>query len=374
RDEVDAQRGYLAAVLGRLSSGVLTIDVDGHVRTANPSAALILGLGTEPLAGRALGDVAAHHTELAPLVEALEPHLAGSESDWQAEVIVFGIGGRQVLMCRGTTLPGTGTGAGHSGHVIVFDDITALVQAQRNAAWGEAARRLAHEIKNPLTPIQLSAERLRHKYLHTMNAADADVLDRLTHTIVQQVETMKGMVNTFSEYARAPRMEQQPVDVNTLIEEVVDLFRSMKGVGAIDLDLEPGMLRVHADPNRLRQVLNNLIKNALEATPPVRAAHIRIATRCGQEANARYVEICVEDEGEGVPQALTASIFDPYVTTKTRGTGLGLAIVRKIIEEHGGVVWLENKSDTGARIIIRLPSSTRVALAEHVRNLQKDAV
>ncbi len=372
RDEVDAQRAYLAAVLGRLSSGVLTIDAQGCVRTANASAAQILGIGERPLGGQPLARIAAEHRPLAPFVDAITPFLEGMDNEWQTEVILFGAGGRQVLMCRGTILPGGA--ADHAGHVIVFDDITALVQAQRNAAWSEAARRLAHEIKNPLTPIQLSAERLRHKYLRTMKAEDAEVLDRLTHTIVQQVETMKGMVNTFSEYARPPRIQQQPLAVNALAEEVVELFRSVKGVGTIDTRLAPDLPLVYADAGRLRQVLNNLVKNALEATPEGREPRVTISTAAGGEPAAPFVEIRVEDEGEGIAQDMLAALFDPYVTSKPRGTGLGLAIVRKIIEEHGGVVWIENRAQRGACATIRLPANSRASTPESARNLHRDAV
>ncbi len=366
RDEVDSQRAYLAAVLGRLSSGVLTLDGDGRIRTSNPSAAQMLGLAEETLAGVALAEVAERHPALAPLVDAVAPRLGAA--DWQAEAVLMGAGGRQILMCRGTTLPDA------AGSVVVFDDITALVQAQRDAAWGEAARRLAHEIKNPLTPIQLSAERLRHKYLRTMRPEDAGVLDRLTNTIVQQVETMKGMVNAFSEYARAPRLQPQATDLGALAEEVAELFRSSEGEVSIETEVAAGLPPVHADPGRLRQVLNNLVKNALEAVGTEVAPLVRIAVRHLPGAVSPQVEIMVEDNGDGVPEAMLASVFDPYVTTKPKGTGLGLAIVRKIIEEHGGLVRIENKPAGGACVIIRLPVNSRGGPAEAARQTQKDAV
>ncbi|MGE0386963.1 MAG: ATP-binding protein [Gammaproteobacteria bacterium] len=368
RDEVDTQRSYLATVLGRLSSGVLTLDAEGRVRTANPSALEILRIDDRPLEGRLLAEVAADLPALAPFAEAIAPHLAGDASEWQVEVQMFGVGGRQALICRGAVLPSSGPAPGH---VIVFDDITALVRAQRNAAWSEAARRLAHEIKNPLTPIQLSAERLRRKYLGTMQAKDADTLDRLTNTIVQQVETMKGMVNAFSDYARPPKMQAQPLQINALVEEVAELFRSMNGP-RIALALEPGLPELHADPGRLRQILNNVIKNAIEGTPEDRTAEITIGTRAVRDTGAFFVELRVDDQGDGVPAQMLATIFDPYVTSKPKGTGLGLAIVRKIVEEHGGIVWMENKPNRGACVIIRLPVNNRAA--EGARNLHKDAV
>jgi nitrogen fixation/metabolism regulation signal transduction histidine kinase len=369
RDEVDTQRAYLAAVLSRLSSGVLTVDGEMRIHTSNPSAAQILGLAPDSMIGMRLAELAAAHPPLTPLIDAIRAHL-DSADDWQVEVLLFGVAGRQVLMCRGTTL--AGGMAREAGHVIVFDDITTLMQAQRNAAWGEAARRLAHEIKNPLTPIQLSAERLRLKYLNAMKPDEAEVLDRLTHTIVQQVETMKGMVNAFSDYARPPKMQQQETDVRNLVDEVADLFRGVRTGARIRVDSPAEVPFLYADPGRLRQVLNNVVKNAIEATPEDRPPDISIRIRAVQEHASRYVEIAVEDNGIGVDPALLGNLFDPYVTSKPKGTGLGLAIVKKIVEEHGGVVWIENKPNGGACVIIRFPVQNRAG--DGARTLQRDAV
>ena len=259
-------------------------------------------------------------------------------------------------MCRGTALR---FGAGvPQGHVIVFDDITALAKGQRDAAWSEVARRLAHEIKNPLTPIQLSAERLRQKYLTKMPPGDAETLDRLTSTIVQQVDTMKSMVNTFADYARPPVINQERVDINALLAGVVDLYRSANPEAEIAFEMDRSLPSVSIDASRFRQVFNNLIKNALEAhaagaTPQVRVTTREISTSAGQ-----HVEIRLSDTGEGIKPDMVGSVFEPYVTNKTRGTGLGLAIVKKIVEEHGGIVSLENNEDQGASAVIQLPLQT----------------
>jgi len=237
------------------------------------------------------------------------------------------------------------------GHVIVFDDITRLITAQRDAAWGEVARRLAHEIKNPLTPIQLSAERLRHKLLAKLPPDDARVVDRATHTIVQQVEAMKSMVNDFSNYARSPKLEPEPLRLDRLVAEVMELYRALPPV---ETDLQASEALIKGDPMRLRQVLHNLVKNALEAVEDKADAHIHVGNRLITDQERPQLELEVRDNGGGIDETLLDSLFEPYVTTKAKGTGLGLAIVKKIIEEHGGIIWAENMNG-GARLAARLP-------------------
>ena len=261
--------------------------------------------------------------------------------------------GRQILICSGTPL--SDSGGIFAGQVIVFDDVTDLIQAQRNAAWSEVARRLAHEIKNPLTPIQLSAERLRHKYLGKMQADDGNALDRLTRTIVQQVEAMKTMVNAFSDYARAPRMQLLDVNVNELVTDVVELYRASDSEIIIETELADDVPPLEADADRLRQILHNLIKNALEASPSDSAARILIETLLIKESSRDLIEIRTHDFGRGLSEDMAEDIFAPHVTTKTKGSGLGLAIVKKIVEEHGGVVWAENQTQGGASVIMQFP-------------------
>jgi nitrogen fixation/metabolism regulation signal transduction histidine kinase len=270
-------------------------------------------------------------------------------------------------MCRGARLDASGDG--EADHVIVFDDVTALIQGQRDAAWSEVARRLAHEIKNPLTPIQLSAERLRHKYLRSLSPEESEVLDRLTNTIIQQVETLKGMVNTFSEYARSPRIQQEPIQLNHIIESVVDLYRSDEPRVRIETELAPDIPTLHADPNRLRQLLNNLVSNAIEAQSDKSECYVRLSTRRHEETHGTSVEIRVEDHGNGIAPELLNLVFEPYVTSKPKGTGLGLAIVKKIVEEHGGSVWMENSTGGGACASVRLPvTAPEHAPAPYPRN------
>jgi nitrogen fixation/metabolism regulation signal transduction histidine kinase len=244
--------------------------------------------------------------------------------------------------------------------VIVFDDITTLIQAQRDAAWGEVARRLAHEIKNPLTPIQLSAERLRRKLLNQLQGKDAEVVDRSTHTIIQQVETMKEMVNAFSQYARPPQLQLKELDLNALVSELYDLYRTDTVEALLELELDPALPKIHADAGRLRQVFHNLLKNAQEALVGTDRGRVVIRTQPVMADGARYVQVQVLDNGPGIAPTLLPQLFEPYVTGKPKGTGLGLAIVKKIVEEHGGIIRADNPEAGGARLTILLPTAAAV--------------
>jgi len=359
QQQVEDQRRYLETVLAQLTTGVLTLDENARLFTSNTAASQILGVPLNDEAGKTLMEIGEAHPHLHPLEGALRARVAGADpsttqgEDWREEVTLLGPGGRQILMCSSTPL--SASGGFFAGNVVVFDDVTDLLQAQRNAAWSEVARRLAHEIKNPLTPIQLSAERLRHKYLGKMPADDNDALDRLTRTIVQQVEAMKSMVNAFSDYARAPQIKLRDVDVNELITDVVELYKASNSDSVIDTELAEDVPLPEADADRLRQILHNLLKNALEASPSDDAARILIETLFVKEKPRNFVEIRTRDFGRGLPQDMVDDIFDPHITTKTKGSGLGLAIVKKIVEEHGGVVWAENQDEGGASVVIQFP-------------------
>jgi nitrogen fixation/metabolism regulation signal transduction histidine kinase len=350
---VEAERANLAVILARLSTGVISLEPDRTVRTANEAACSILGVEVDALIGKPLASDARGNRLLEQFQAACNAHLEAGQSEWREQLVLHGEATRKVLMCACTTLSGEDRSPG--GFVIVFDDITALLQAQRDAAWGEVARRLAHEIKNPLTPIQLSAERLRRKLLGSMSEAEAQMLDRATHTIVQQVEAMKEMVNAFSEYARAPEMDVSRFDLNQLIVEVAELYRAQGRQGRPKLDLDPALTEVEADRGRMRQIIHNLLANAIEAQEGVAHPEIRVCTRLTEKAGRKLVEIIVEDNGPGFRPDVIGQVFDPYVTTKPKGTGLGLAIVKKIVEEHSGRIEAENARAGGARIRIELP-------------------
>jgi len=356
QQEVESARAYLESILSNLSSGVLVFDENLRLRTANLSAEQILKVSLSGLDGLTMEECAAREPQLRSLEATI---LGGFHSrktgDWQRQVERPGDGGNQVLLLHGTRLPHVSGGGG----VVVFDDITNLLQAQRTAAWGEVARRLAHEIKNPLTPIQLSAERMQHKLAEKLDGQDAEILQRSTEIIVNQVEALKRMVNEFSEYARAPKLELHLLDINKLVQEVLALYETENAEAEgdlsprIDLALASSLPLVKGDSARLRQVIHNLLQNAQDTLIGITEPAITVRTEMAQG----MVRLSVSDNGAGFPDQVRARAFEPYVTTKPKGTGLGLPIVKKIIEEHSGTIQIENILPHGARISITLPIS-----------------
>jgi nitrogen fixation/metabolism regulation signal transduction histidine kinase len=268
--------------------------------------------------------------------------------EWREELVVDTSEGRRMLMLRGTALPDD------AGYVAVFDDLTVLNRAQRDAAWGEVARRLAHEVKNPLTPIQLAAERLRRRFLGRLSAEEGELIDRATHTIVSQVEALKTMVNAFGDYARPQPAALRPIALHALLDDVLDLYENDQRIG-LSRDLAEREPLVRADAVRLRQALHNLIKNALEAIGDARKPQILVSTRIVREDEQDWVELAVADNGPGLPGGFGERWFEPYTTSKSKGSGLGLAVVKKIAEEHGGTVRAENRAQGGAMFVLRLP-------------------
>ena len=364
---VERERARLAVLLARLSTGVLGVDRMLTVRTVNTAAGAILGTDLSAAVGRTLPELAANNERLGQFVAALAVRFAAGREEWREQIDLDGSSGRRTLMCACTPLPDAGSDVGY---IIVFDDITTLLQAQRDAAWGEVARRLAHEIKNPLTPIQLSAERMRRRFLATMSPPDAEMLERSTRTIVQQVESMQQMVNAFSEYARAPEMSLTHFNLNQLVSEVVDLYRSHHTHPEVKLDLDEQLQTLEADRTRVRQILNNLVTNALEALDGVTNPRLEVSTKLerGSDAEAEYAVVTVCDNGPGFQRELLARVFDPYVTSKPKGTGLGLAIVKKIVEEHGGRIDADNRPEGGARVRVVLPMKDSTRSASNTRD------
>ncbi|PKO38254.1 MAG: PAS domain-containing sensor histidine kinase [Betaproteobacteria bacterium HGW-Betaproteobacteria-6] len=352
RSELESARGYLESILANLSTGVLVFDRHFVLRTINEGAMTILSDDFIGLVGSAAEDW--------PRQQALgtfirEQFSATDEVEWQAQLEMERPNGMpQVLLLRGSRLPEASGG----GDVVVFDDVTRLIAAQRSAAWGEVARRLAHEIKNPLTPIQLSAERLQFKLADKLSNGDADMLARGTQTIINQVQAMKRMVDDFRDYARMPAPEVAALDLNELIGEVLGLYESSSA--AIETRLADNLPPILGDATQLRQIIHNLLRNAEDALESRDATRILIQT----ELAGRYARLTIADNGPGFPVELLPRIFEPYVTTKARGTGLGLPIVKKIVEEHLGTIEIGNAPEGGARIDIRLP----LVKAEEAKN------
>ena len=329
RAALEAAKAHLENILANLSAGVLVFNHDLELTICNHGARTIAGSELESFAGRMRERFTEYGTRT-----------------WQADL---GLKDGKTVHARGAPLP-VATGGGY---VAVFDDITQLIQAQRATAWAEVARRLAHEIKNPLTPIQLSAERLQMKLGERLAREDAETLRRSTETIVSQVAALKAMVDDFRDYARLPAPAPARLDLNTLVSDVLALYENSRS--PIVKRLAEGLPAVWADGAQIRQVIHNLVQNAqdsLENTKPTgAAATIEVRT----ELAGDKVRLAVTDNGGGFPEELMARIFEPYVTTKPRGTGLGLAIVKKIVDEHQGSVAIENRPSRGASVSVLLP-------------------
>ena len=343
RAELESARGYLESILANLSAGVLVFDRHFVLRTVNAGALNILNDDFSGLIGLTV-DSWPRQQAVGAFIR--QHFSASEESEWQTQLELERPNGMpQVLLLRGSRLPEASGG----GDVVVFDDVTRIIAAQRSAAWGEVARRLAHEIKNPLTPIQLSAERLQFKLADKLSDSDAEMLARGTRTIINQVRSMKRMVDDFRDYARLPAPETAPLDLNELIGEVLALYES--SAARIDSRLAAGLPPVLGDATQLRQIIHNLLRNAEDALEGNAAGRIEIVTALA----GRCARLTIGDNGPGFPPELLPRIFEPYVTTKARGTGLGLPIVKKIVEEHLGTIEISNAPAGGARIDIRLP-------------------
>ncbi|MFI0398326.1 MAG: ATP-binding protein [Thiolinea sp.] len=352
RRQLQQEHDYLFVVLEHLSSGVVTLDEDQVIRRVNSAASLILGQPLHNYLGQPLTDAFSEES-LKPFLQALKPWLDQPQTDWQAEISVPSERGRRVLVCRGAGLPYDSMQ--QKGYVLVFEDVTDVVQAEHDAAWSEVARRLAHEIKNPLTPIQLSAERLSRKLGKSLDEESADFLNRMTRTIIQQVDTLKAMVNAFSEYAKAPALVIQTTNLNQIVHEVTELYLDNPQKVRVVLE-EQELPLLELDPHRIRQLLVNLVKNALEAIGEGREdGCILIRTRLEEVQGGQQVVLCLQDNGPGIPVDILPHLFEPYVTTKHKGTGLGLAIVKKIVEEHDGSLAARNAEPNGAIITITFP-------------------
>ena len=344
--QVMRAKGYLESVLTHLSSGVIGLDDNLRLRSMNTSSVQILGVPLHEMQRMNLEQIGEKSSLLNSFCRTISDAFADTPNEeWQRQIERLSKNGNQILLMRGTRLP-PGSGAGY---VVVFDDISHLLSAERQAAWGEVARRLAHEIKNPLTPIQLSAERLQHKLKSKLDEDDVTLLANATQTIVSQVAAMKNMVNDFADYARGPALKLLQLNLHELIKEVLGLYEAHDI--PVVLKLEATKSEINGDATRLRQIIHNLLQNAQDALKGVEEPQITLHT----ETHNKEINLYVEDNGSGLSEKVLSNAFDPYRTTKAKGTGLGLAIVKKIVEEHGGHITIENRSTGGARVRVALP-------------------
>ena len=362
--QVDAARANLQTILDNLTAGVIVLDERGVIRSSNPGATRILRTPLAAHIGRPLIEVPG----LEAFAQSVQAHFDGflmrqgqhALDHWQ-QSFDLGANAQGVdmnstinLITRGAELPG-------NARLLVFDDVSEMVSAQRAQAWGEVARRLAHEIKNPLTPIQLSAERLEMKLGGKVGGAEQAVLTKSVRTIVDQVEAMKRLVNEFRDYARLPVVVLQPLDLNALSSDVLHLYAHEESHVELHAELDPACPQIQGDAEQLRQVLHNLLQNAQDASEGRAQREVTLRTNWS-EAKSR-VQLTVCDSGSGFPEAILKRAFEPYVTTKAKGTGLGLAVVKKIIDEHGARIELSNRSSSDGQ-----PSGAQVSLSFPVRS------
>jgi nitrogen fixation/metabolism regulation signal transduction histidine kinase len=373
--QLEGARTRLQTILDNLTAGVVVFDREGRIDTVNPGATRILRLPLSVYRGRRLDDVPELGEFAKRVWQRFELHAtspeAGERDHWQ-EAFELRPGERdtQMLLVRGATLPdespqaaveaqpphADGEAAPSQGRAVpgarlmVFDDITEVVSAQRSAAWSEVARRLAHEIKNPLTPIQLSAERLQHKLQSKLQGSDEALLVRSVATIVNQVQSMKQLVNEFRDYARLPAAQLTALDLNALVAEVLALYGAQQEQGRLQSKLAEGLPQIMGDATQLRQVVHNLVQNALDAVAEQPAGLVRVATAAalGESGQLRAVRLTVIDNGPGFAENVLQRAFEPYITTKSKGTGLGLAVVKKIADEHRATVRIANLREAGA--------------------------
>jgi nitrogen fixation/metabolism regulation signal transduction histidine kinase len=324
-----------------LSAGVISVDRD-RVLTANAAAAELLDCPIDALIGQSLDIAADASATVREVITRIRGRIAEARAEWHEELALSGDPPRAVLL-RAVQLAGDA-----ARYVVIIDDMTVIAQAQREAAWSEVARRLAHEIKNPLTPIQLAAERMQYRFKGKLDPADAQVLDRATQTIVAQVEALKGLVNAFGDYAKPARIELRPLALDALFNEVLDLYES-SGQCRITRAIATGLPPIRGDRERLRQLLVNLLTNAVEAGGHGIAIDAALAQRDD------HLELVLRDHGPGLPAQFDGRWFEPYMSTKPKGGGLGLAMVQKIAEEHGGQVRAEAAAGGGARFVLTLP-------------------
>ena len=364
--QVDAARSNLQTILDNLTAGVIVLDEVGRIQLCNPGATRILRIPLAAHQGQLLSEVPGLDAFAREVQRQFATFLDSSPVDqgqhaqeqWQQSFQLHTAmpgspDNALTVIARGARMAGTDE------YLLVFDDVSEMVSAQRAQAWGEVARRLAHEIKNPLTPIQLSAERLEMKLSGKVGATEQALLTRSVKTIVDQVDAMKRLVNEFRDYARLPAAELQPVDLNALINDILQLYASENAVVPVGTELDAKAPLVQGDPQQLRQVIHNLLQNAQDAQEGKPNARVTVKTEFSE--GSRRVRLSVRDNGTGFPEHILKRAFEPYVTTKVKGTGLGLAVVKKIADEHGARIDISNRTENGVVLGAQVSLSFAVA-------------
>ena len=347
RERLEVARTFLETILAHLTTGVIVLDQAKIIRLNNIAASKILKIKSSDMSNMPMSEIVDKYLLFKPMYEFVESYIDSDKKNKKEESQEFKLNKENeqesTIMLQITPIKNNKD----KSYVLVIDDISEVTQAQRHRAWGEIARRLAHEIKNPLTPIQLSAERIQHKFKNKLNKEDSEILERSTNTIVNQVNSLKIMVNEFAEYARPTKIQKDAVQIDELIDEVVALYEIEKN---ITIKKDRKIPTIYADQNKLRQVIINLLENSQDALKEIKNKKIMISIR----NKIGGIELTVEDNGVGIPDIIIGRIFEPYVTSKKTGTGLGLAIVHKIVEEHEGKITIDRIKNSGTRVTINL--------------------
>ena len=347
RERLEVSRTFLETILAHLTTGVIVLDQAKIIRLNNIAASKILKIKSSDMSNMPMSEIVDKYLLFKPIYEFVECYMDSDKKNKKEESQEFKLNKENeqesTIMLQITPIKNNKD----KSYVLVIDDISEVTQAQRHRAWGEIARRLAHEIKNPLTPIQLSAERIQHKFKNKLNKEDSEILERSTNTIVNQVNSLKIMVNEFAEYARPTKIQKDAVQIDELIDEVVALYEIEKN---ITIKKDRKIPTIYADQNKLRQVIINLLENSQDALKEIKNKKIMISIR----NKIGGIELTVEDNGVGIPDMIIGRIFEPYVTSKKTGTGLGLAIVHKIVEEHEGKITIDRIKNSGTRVTINL--------------------
>jgi len=346
REGLDTHNVYLETIL-QYSYGVIALDSKKRIQFLNPIVEDMLDLDKNKVyVGISYKDIAKENKKLKILVDLINKNLTNEK--WNSNITIAFLEQNKLILCQGARLR---TKSKTLGYLIVLNDITELNRAQKKAAWGEVAMKMAHEVKNPLTPILLSADRLRNNFLETLQGRDLEIMEKTTSTIIEQVKSMSIMVEAFSEFANTPKISKKPQNINSIINNVIQLYDADEEV-EVSLDLNGSLPDIYLDSESIKRLFINLIKNSKEAST---SDLININIKSEFDKTKNRVRVIIDDDGEGFDSSIIDKIFEPYASTKITGSGLGLAIVHNIVEQHNGNIFAKNIKPRGARIVIELP-------------------